>query len=77
MSEVKGQPTDRRRMRRRHERELVFLALFTLVVIGGALIALILGLEALLGALPCLLAGGGAILALYALLVLAERWVNR
>jgi hypothetical protein len=64
-------------MRKRHERELVLLALLTLVLIGGGLIALIFGLDALLGALPCLLAGGGGILALYGLLVLAERWVNR
>jgi hypothetical protein len=64
-------------MRKRHERDLVLLALLTLVVVGGGLIAAIFGLEAFLGALPCLLMGGAAILALYALLVLAERWVNR
>jgi hypothetical protein len=74
---VTGQPTDRRRMRRHHERELVVLALLVLVGGGGGLIALVFGLEALLGALPCLLAGGGAIGVLYALFVLAERWVNR
>ena len=68
-------PTDRRRMRRRHERQILVLVLLTLVVVGGGLVGLIFGPETLLGALPCLLAGAGAILLLYLLLVLAERWV--
>ena len=73
----KGEPTDLRRLRKRHERQLVFLVLLTLIVVGGALIALILGWEVMLGALPCLLSGGGAVVALYLLLLLAERWVDR
>jgi polyferredoxin len=70
----KRPPTDYRRMHRRHERQVLALVLLTLVVVGGALIGLILGLEALLGALPCLLAGAVAILALYLFFLLAERW---
>jgi hypothetical protein len=72
-----GRPTDRRRARRRHERQLVALAVGVLVIVGGALIALVYGPPALLTALPCLLAGAGAILILYLLLLLVERWINR
>jgi hypothetical protein len=64
-------------MRKRHERELLVLVLLTLIAVGGGLIGLIFGWEAMLGALPCLLAGGGAILVLYVLLWFAERWVER
>jgi len=48
-----------------------------LVIVGGALIALIYGPGALLTAIPCLSAGAGAILVLYLLFLLAERWVSR
>ena len=73
----RGQPTDRRGARKRHERQLIALAVGVLVIVGGALIALVYGPAALLTALPCLLAGAGAILALYLLFLLAERWINR
>jgi hypothetical protein len=63
--------------RKRQERQLVGLAIGVLVVIGGGLIALIYGPGALVTALPCLLGGAGAILLLYLLFLLAERWVNR
>ena len=74
MDSPKHPPTDTRSMHKRHERQILVLVLLTLVVVGGALVGVIFGLEALLGALPCLLSGGGAILVLYLLLVLAERW---
>ena len=61
-------------MHKRHERQILVLVLLTLVVVGGALVGVFFGPEALLGALPCLLSGAGAILVLYLLLVLAERW---
>jgi hypothetical protein len=70
-------PTDARRARKRQERQLLALAIGVLVIVGGALIALVYGPRALLTALPCLLAGAGAILLLYLLFLLAERWVNR
>jgi polyferredoxin len=72
-----GVPTDARRARRRQERQLLALAIAVLVIVGGALIALVYSPRALLTALPCLLAGAGAILILYMLFLLAERWVNR
>ena len=70
-------PTDTRRARRRQERQLLGLVTGVLVVVGGALIALVYGPRALFTAIPCLLAGAGAIFLLYLLFLLAERWVNR
>ena len=70
-------PTDARGARKRQERQLVALVVAVLVVVGGGLIALIYGPGALITALPCLLAGAGAILILYLLFLLAERWINR
>lgn len=72
-----GVPTDTRRARKRQERQLLLTAIAVLVVVGGGLIALIYGPAALITALPCLLSGAGAILILYLLFVLAERWVSR
>ena len=71
-----GAPSNPRRDRRRWERQILLLVLLTLVVVGGAVVALGYGPEALLGALPCLGAGAGAIVLLYAFLVLAERLVR-
>ncbi len=47
------------------ERRLLWLVLFTLVVIGGGLIALIYGPAGLVTALPCLLGGGATIAVLF------------
>jgi hypothetical protein len=55
---------------------LVVLVALTLVVVGGGVVGIIYGVETLLGALPCLAGGAGAVLALYGLLTLAERWVR-
>jgi fatty acid desaturase len=70
-------PTNARQARKRHERQLIALAIGVLVLVGGALIALVYGPIALLTALPFLLVGAGAILILYLLFLLAERWVER
>ena len=70
-------PTDIRGARKRQERQLVTLVIAVLIIVGGGLIALIYGPSALIGALPCLLAGAGTILILYLLFLLAERWINR
>ncbi len=72
----RGEPSDLRRQRRRWERQLLLLVLLTLVVVGGGVIALVYGPQALLGALPCLGAGAGAIVLLYAFFALAERLVR-
>jgi len=70
-------PTDLRRQRQQTERRLLLLVIVVLVFVGGGLIALIYGPGAYLTALPCLLGGAGAILVLYLLFALAERWLNR
>jgi hypothetical protein len=49
----------------------------TLVVVGGGAVIVFFGLESFLGALPCLLAGAGAITLLYLVLALSERWTGR
>ena len=66
-----------RRYRQDNEKKLLALVLFTLVFVGGGLIALIFGPEALLTALPCLLAGAALMLGLWLLLSLGEMWLNR
>ena len=77
MSPDQRPPTDLRRQRKQTERRLLLLVVVALVIVGGGLIALIYGPGALLTALPCLLGGSGAILVLYLLFVLAERWAKR
>ena len=73
MSEQGQRPTSHRELRRRHERQMVAMVLLTLVVVGGGLIGIVFGWEALLGSLPFLLAGAGAIGGVYLLFVLLER----
>jgi hypothetical protein len=70
-------PTDYRALRRQSERRWLILVVLVLVIVGGGLIGLVYGVQALLAGLPCLLGGAGGIAALYLLFVLAERWVNR
>ena len=65
------------RIRKEAERKYLLLILFTLVVVGGGLIALIYGPEALLTALPCLVGGAGLILIPWLLLTALERWRGR
>jgi hypothetical protein len=73
----KRAPTDLRRARKRQERQLLALAVGVLVVVGGGLIALVYGPAALITALPCLLAGAGAIVILYLLFLLVESRLYR
>ena len=62
-------PSDTRRFGRESDRKYLLLVIFTLVVVGGALIALIFGPQSLLTALPCLLGGAGLIMGLVLLVV--------
>jgi hypothetical protein len=73
----KRSTTNSRRYRRDSEKKFLFLVLFTLVFVGGGLIALIFGLEALLTALPCLLGGAALMIGLWLLLSLGEWWLRR
>ena len=73
----KQPPTNLRRLRRTRDRQLLILVILTLVVAGGSLIGAILGLEALLTALPCLLGGVLLILVPWLLLTSVETWRDR
>jgi protein-S-isoprenylcysteine O-methyltransferase Ste14 len=67
-------PTDYREIRTRHERWTLIAAIVVLVVVGAGLIGLLFGLNQMLSALPCLLAGAGLLAGLYFLFVGLERW---
>jgi hypothetical protein len=76
MSDPTERPTDYRARRRRDERRNVWLATLVLVVGGDVLVGLMYGLASAIGALPFLLAGAGAIWALYLAFVWMEKWAN-
>ena len=67
-------PSNTRRFRQESDRKYLVLVLFTLVVVGGLLIAIIYGPESLLTALPCLLGGAVLILLPWAVLTLMQKW---
>jgi protein-S-isoprenylcysteine O-methyltransferase Ste14 len=73
----KRPPDDARRLRRQSDRKYLYLVIFTLVVVGGFLIALIFGPESLLTALPCLLGGAVLILLPWFVLTLIQKWRDR
>ena len=78
MSQDNKRPTTNiRRNRRDSEKKFLALVLFTLVFVGGGLIALIFGVGALLTALPCLLGGAALMIGLWLLLSLGEWWLRR
>jgi len=70
-------PTNMRRYRRESDRKFLYLVIFTLVVVGGGLIALIYGPGSLLTALPCLLIGVALILVPWLVLTIFEKWRDR
>ena len=67
-------PSNTRRFGQESDRKYLYLVIFTLVVVGGILIALIYGPESLLTALPCLLGGAVLILLPWAMLTLIQKW---
>jgi len=67
-------PINTRRIRQESDRKYLYLVLFTLVGVGGLLIAFIFGTESLLTALPCLLGGAALILLPWAALTLMQKW---
>jgi|YNPBryBLVA2012_1023415.scaffolds.fasta_scaffold80376_1 uncharacterized membrane protein YjjP (DUF1212 family) len=70
------EPTDLRRLRRDTNRRLLWLVLFVLVVVGGALIALLYGGPAAMLGIACLLTGAGAVAAIWVMLSLIGKWVG-
>jgi hypothetical protein len=69
-------PTDLRRQRNEFDRRLLWLVLFVLVAVGGALIAAIYGSEAAALGVACLLVGAGVIGLLWAVFSLIGKWVG-
>lgn len=67
-------PTNMRRIRQDGDRKQLLMVLFTLVFVGGGLIALIFGPESLLTAAPCLLGGAAMILVPWWLLGALKKW---
>ena len=67
-------PSNSRRFGQESDRKYLHLVIFTLVVVGGTLIALIYGPGSLLTALPCLLGGAALILLPWAVLALIQKW---
>lgn len=73
---AQNQPTNYRQNRRRQERSLLYLTVFVLVGIGGALIWFLWGVRAaFLGGL-CLLAGAALIFILWGVLTLLQKFVD-
>ena len=68
---------NRRKRQAEDDRQLVWLVLLALTVLGGGLITAVFGPWALLTALPILLAGGLAVWLLYRLLLLIEQWLDQ
>ena len=66
-----------RTLRKEFERKLLWLVVFTLVVVGGGLIALIYGPMSLLTSLPFLLGGAALIAVPYLILKGIELLLNR
>ena len=67
-------PSNTRRFGQESDRKYLYLVIFTLVIVGGILIALIYGPESLLTALPCLLGGAVLILLPWAVLAFIQKW---
>ncbi len=75
--ESRSAGTNLRKHQKEDDKRMLYVVIFTLVVVGGGLIGLIFGWEALLTAIPCLLGGALLILIPWGLLTLAEKWRDR
>ncbi len=67
-------PANPRRHHQANDRKFLIMVIFTLVVVGGGLIALVFGPVALLTALPFLLGGALLILVPWGLLTAVQKW---
>jgi hypothetical protein len=65
-----------RKLRRDMNRRMLWLVVFVLVVVGGALIAAVYGAGAAAVGLACLLAGAGLIGLLWLVFSLIGRWTG-
>lgn len=69
-------PANPRETRRREQRRLLWVVAGFVILVGGAAIALAYGRRAVALGVMCLLAGAGALLLLWGLLTVVERWVD-
>ena len=76
IEETKSAGTNLRQHQKDDDKKLLFVVIFTLVVVGSGLIGLIFGWQALLTSIPCLLGGALLILVPWGLLTLLEKWRN-
>lgn len=74
---IMNEPTNQRKIKTESDRKFLYLTIFTLVVIGGGIIALVYGPASLITAVPCLLGGAAAILIPWWALTALERWRQR
>lgn len=74
IKETKSAGTNLRQHQKDDDKRLLFVVVFTLVVVGSGLIGLIFGWQALLTSIPCLLGGALLILVPWGLLTLVEKW---
>ncbi len=72
----KSAGTNLRQHQKDDDKKMLFMVIFTLVVVGSGLIGLIFGWQALLTSIPCLLGGAALILVPWGLLTLLEKWRN-
>ncbi|MBE2222957.1 MAG: hypothetical protein IAF02_15540 [Anaerolineae bacterium] len=75
--EIKSAGTNLRQHQKDDDKRLLYVVIFTLVVVGSGLIGLIFGWQALLSSLPCLLGGALLILIPWWLLTLVEKWRDK
>lgn len=75
--ETKLAGTNLRQHKKDDDKKMLYVVIFTLVVVGSGLIGLIFGWQALLTSIPCLLGGALLILVPWGLLTLAEKWRDR
>ena len=74
IKETKSAGTNLRQYQKDDDKRLLFVVVFTLLVVGSGLIGLIFGWQALLTSIPCLLGGALLILVPWGLLTLVEKW---
>ena len=77
MSEKKRDHKSAAQIREENDKKFLYMAAFTLVVIGGGLIVVIYGWQGIITAVPCLLGGIGIILIPWFLLTAYGRWRER
>lgn len=77
MIEEDPKPTNPRQLRKDTDRQLLYLVIFTLVIVGSGVTALVYGVQSLLTVVPCLLVGAGLIVVPWLVLNFLEYLRNK